>query len=70
MDDELLEPLEGYKVYYKDKFKEVAKEYFDELKEKSKVDVEANKETNKILKEKKAELEEAKKKYGVNIYQR
>ena len=72
MDDELLEPLEGYKVYYKDKFKEIAKEYFDELKEKSKVDVEANKETNKILKEKKTELEEAKKKLngskGVNTF--
>ena len=33
MDEELLEPLTGYKTYYKDKFNEVAKEYFDELKE-------------------------------------
>ena len=62
MDDELLEPLEGYKTYYKDKFKEVAKEYFDSLKEKAKIDVDANIETNKKLKVKKAELEDLKKK--------
>ncbi len=64
MDEELLEPLTGYKTYYKDKFNEVAKEYFDELKEKSKVDVEANRETNKKLKLKKAELEALQKKLG------
>ncbi len=62
MDEELLEPLEGYKSYYKDKFKEEAEKYFLELKDKSKIDVDANHETIKELNAAKEENDKINKK--------
>lgn len=63
MDEELETPLDGYKTYYKDKFKEVATEYFAELVEKSKVDPEANKETVKKYLEKANEVNKLRNKF-------
>ena len=66
MDEELETPHEGYKAYYKDKFKEVAEEYFASLVEESKVDKEANKETVKAYLKKVDEVNNLKKKFNNN----
>lgn len=64
MDEELLEPLDGYKKYYKDKFYDEANKYFLELKDKSEVNVEENKETIKEINLKNESLKKLKKRFN------
>ncbi len=47
MDDRLLEPAKEFKEYYKEKFDENAKKYFDGLVKQSGIDVEQNRKTAK-----------------------
>ena len=54
-DEHLLEPLKGYNSFYKDRIKEEAALYFDELTKQSNVDIEANKTTIKELRKKEKE---------------
>lgn len=54
-DDALLQPLRGYNLVYKEKFKNKAEEYFDALKDKAGIDVELNRETIKKLRKAQAE---------------
>ena len=52
MDDRLLEPVEFYNSFLKDKFLKSCEDYFEKLVKDNKVDVEANKQTcNKLYKE-------------------
>ena len=53
-DDILLQPLKAYNTVYREKFKETAELFFEELKNKAGTDVELNKETIKRLKQEQA----------------
>lgn len=56
-DDALLEPLKGYQSLYKNKLKENAEQFFDELSKQGQVDVEANKQTVKSYRAKLLEID-------------
>ncbi|MBQ9900173.1 MAG: hypothetical protein IJM36_03470 [Acholeplasmatales bacterium] len=62
MADDLIEPLKAYKDFLKDKVKDNAIQYFDELTQKSGIDVEANSQTVKKYREKLKDNESVKQK--------
>ena len=61
---QLLEPVDEYKMRYKDAFKDNAKKYFDDLVKESKVDKALNKTTADNYKKKKNELDSLNKLIG------
>lgn len=60
-DDILLEPLKGYKSYYKDAVNKEAEIFFDELVNKAGTDIEKNKATIKEMKKKQKQADETNK---------